>query len=80
MAWVPREVADRYPGIVFVSVSCYGPIGPWAGRGGFDMNGSAASGLMALEGSESEPRLPVTSLVNDYITGYMAAVGTGGPW
>ena len=71
----PRELADRYPGIVSVSVNCYGPAGPWAGRGGFDMNGSAASGLMTIEGSESEPRLPVTSLLNDYITGYMAALG-----
>ena len=39
------------------------------------MNGSAASGLMTVEGSEDEPRLPVTSLLNDYITGYMGAVG-----
>ena len=40
------------------------------------MNGSAASGLMTIEGSEAEPRLPVTALINDYITGYMGAVGT----
>ena len=39
------------------------------------MNGSAASGLMTVEGSEAEPRLPVTSLINDYITGYMGAIG-----
>ena len=32
--------------------------GPAAG--GFDMNGSAASGLMTIEGTEAEPRLPVT--------------------
>ena len=49
--------------------------GPWAGRGGFDMNGSAVSGLMTTEGSESEPRLPVTSLLNDYVTGHLGAVG-----
>jgi crotonobetainyl-CoA:carnitine CoA-transferase CaiB-like acyl-CoA transferase len=30
-----------------------------------------------VEGSESQPRLPVTSLINDYITGHMGAVGTG---
>ena len=39
------------------------------------MNGSAASGLMTIEGSDNEPRLPVTALINDYITGYMGAVG-----
>jgi crotonobetainyl-CoA:carnitine CoA-transferase CaiB-like acyl-CoA transferase len=39
------------------------------------MNGSAASGLMAIEGTTDEPRLPVTGLINDYITGYMGAIG-----
>jgi crotonobetainyl-CoA:carnitine CoA-transferase CaiB-like acyl-CoA transferase len=71
----PRRLAERYPGIVYVSVNCYGARGPWAERGGFDMNGSAASGLMTIEGSEAEPRFPVTFLINDYITGYMGAVG-----
>jgi crotonobetainyl-CoA:carnitine CoA-transferase CaiB-like acyl-CoA transferase len=71
----PRELADRHPGLVYVSLNCYGARGPWAGRGGFDMNGSAASGLMTIEGSEIEPRFPVTFLINDYITGYLGAVG-----
>jgi crotonobetainyl-CoA:carnitine CoA-transferase CaiB-like acyl-CoA transferase len=71
----PRQLVDQYPGQVYVSLNCYGPNGPWAGRGGFDMNGSAASGLMTIEGSEADPRLPVTSLINDYITGYMGAIG-----
>ncbi len=71
----PRRLAERHPGIVYVSVTCYGASGPWAERGGFDMNGSAASGLMTIEGSAAEPRFPVTFLINDYITGYMGAVG-----
>jgi crotonobetainyl-CoA:carnitine CoA-transferase CaiB-like acyl-CoA transferase len=71
----PRDLAARYPGMISVSINCYGATGPWAARGGFDMNGSAASGLMAIEGSASAPRLPVTSLINDYITGYLGAVG-----
>jgi crotonobetainyl-CoA:carnitine CoA-transferase CaiB-like acyl-CoA transferase len=71
----PRQLSERHPGLVYVSVTCYGSTGPWAQRGGFDMNGSAASGLMTIEGTESEPRLPVTALINDYITGYMGAIG-----
>jgi crotonobetainyl-CoA:carnitine CoA-transferase CaiB-like acyl-CoA transferase len=71
----PMQLADRHPGLVSVSVSCYGPGGPWGTRGGFDMNGSAASGLMTIEGGEAAPRLPVTTLINDYITGYMGAIG-----
>ena len=71
----PRQLADRYPGLVYVSLNCYGSSGPWAQRGGFDMNGSAASGLMTIEGSPTEPRFPVTFLINDYITGYLGAIG-----
>jgi crotonobetainyl-CoA:carnitine CoA-transferase CaiB-like acyl-CoA transferase len=71
----PQMLADQHPGLVYVSVNCYGPDGPWARRGGFDMNGSAASGLMTIEGSAVEPRFPVTFLINDYITGYLGAVG-----
>ncbi len=71
----PRRLAERYPGLVYVSVTCYGSRGPWARRGGFDMNGSAASGLMTIEGTEAEPRLPVTGMINDYVTGYLGAAG-----
>ncbi len=71
----PRHLAEQHPGIVYVSVNCYGSSGPWAGRGGFDMNGSATSGLLTIEGSAAEPRFPVTFLINDYITGYMGAIG-----
>jgi len=71
----PGQLAQRYPGLVCISVTCYGSTGPWAQRGGFDMNGSAASGLMAIEGSAADPRLPVTGMINDYITGYLGAVG-----
>jgi crotonobetainyl-CoA:carnitine CoA-transferase CaiB-like acyl-CoA transferase len=71
----PARLADRHPGLVYVSVTCYGSRGPWAGRGGFDMNGSAVSGLMTIEGTEAVPRLPVTALINDYVTGYLGAAG-----
>ena len=39
------------------------------------MNGSAASGLMVLEGNQDNPQLPPTGLINDFITGYMGALG-----
>ncbi|RMI28360.1 CoA transferase [Nocardia stercoris] len=71
----PDQLAARYPGIVVVSVTCYGSEGPWRNRGGFDMNGSAASGLMTLEGTLEDPQLPVTGMINDFITGYLGAVG-----
>lgn len=71
----PRDLSSRFPGLICVSVTCYGSAGPWADRGGFDMNGSAASGLMVLEGSAESPRLPPTGMINDFITGYLGAIG-----
>ncbi len=71
----PHELVGSHPGLVHVSVTCYGSAGPWANRGGFDMNGSAASGLMVIEGSQGQPQLPPTGLINDFITGYMGALG-----
>jgi len=39
------------------------------------MNGSAASGLMTIEGGSGRPKLPPTAMINDFITGYMGALG-----
>ena len=71
----PEQLAVIKPGMISVSVRAYGLEGPWADRGGFDMNGSAASGLMAIEGSADDPKLPPTGMINDYVTGYMGALG-----
>jgi crotonobetainyl-CoA:carnitine CoA-transferase CaiB-like acyl-CoA transferase len=71
----PEELASLRPGIIVVSVRCYGWDGPWAERGGFDMLGTAASGLALLEGENGKPALPPTALINDYVTGYLGAAG-----
>ena len=71
----PEQLAEQRPGIIVVSIRCYGWGGPWAERGGFDMLGSAASGLAMLEGTNGKPSMPPTGLINDYITGYMGAAG-----
>jgi len=71
----PEELASVRPGIIVVSVRCYGWDGPWFDRGGFDMLGTAASGLAVLEGTNGVPSMPPTGLINDYITGYMGAAG-----
>ncbi len=68
------ELIEKRPGIIVVKISCYGSQGLWADRGGFDMNASAATGLMWVEG-KGEPRLPPTGMINDFTTGYLAAAG-----
>ncbi len=71
----PAQLAKRHPGIVSVTVNAYGHDGPWAERAGHDQNASAASGLMAIEGGDGDPKLPPTWLINDFLTGYMGAAG-----
>ncbi|HLT26946.1 MAG TPA: CoA transferase [Zeimonas sp.] len=71
----PSEVADLCPGVVYVSLSCYGDEGPWADRGGYEPLGQAVSGLAIDEGSPEEPRLAPTFTLNDYLTAYLAAAG-----
>lgn len=70
-----EQLARRHPGIICVSVSAFGPDGPWSSRAGFDMNGSAAAGVMAIEGGAGDPKLPPTGMLNDFITGYLGAAG-----
>ncbi|MBF6332828.1 CoA transferase [Nocardia transvalensis] len=71
----PHALAARHPGLISVAVTPYGSQGPWRNYGGFDMNASAATGLMAIEGEPGHVRFPVTSLINDFITGYLGAAG-----
>lgn len=73
----PEALAARRPGLVYVSLSAYGRVGPWADRRGFDSVVQTASGIGA-EGGEAAgingPRpLPVQLL--DHATGHLAAAG-----
>lgn len=72
----PQQVAAMRPGIIYVSVSCYGYGGPWRERGGFEPIGQTACGLAIDEGSAAEPRLAPTGTMNDYLAPYLAAAGT----
>lgn len=70
----PEALAERRPGLVYLSVSCYGD-GPWEERAGFDPNALAATGVCVSEAPGGMPRLPPTSLMSDYLTGYLGAAG-----
>lgn len=69
----PEAVAELRPGIIYVSINCYGHVGPWAGRRGWEGLAQAATGMTVDQGTEP-PRLAPGS-VCDYITGYLAARG-----
>jgi hypothetical protein len=73
----PEDLVRERPGIVVVSISAYGDVGPWAGRRGFDSLVQTASGIghegMLAAGTDRPHPLPVQAL--DHATGYMAAAG-----
>ena len=71
----PQALAELRPGLIYVSVSCYGYDGPWATRAGYDPLGQVVSGLAAGEGSLAAPVMAPTFTLNDYLAGYLAAAG-----
>jgi len=71
------ELARRHPGLVHVSLSCFGEgFGPWSGRVGFDHNAQSTTGISWVEGGPETPCLPPTTLVADYVTAYLGTLGT----
>lgn len=73
----PQALAQMRPGIVGVSLSAYGPTGPWAGRRGFDSLVQSAIGLNVEEaaafGDVKPHALPLQAL--DYGAGFLLAFG-----
>jgi hypothetical protein len=73
----PEQIAELRPGIVYVSENCYGPVGPWAERPGWEQLGQAATGMSHREGTASKAGIPrlAPGAVNDYSTGFFGAYG-----
>lgn len=51
----PEEVAKKRPGIIYMFMNCYGPVGPWAGRRGWEQLAQTVSGLSQEEGQLALP-------------------------
>jgi crotonobetainyl-CoA:carnitine CoA-transferase CaiB-like acyl-CoA transferase len=71
------RAAEIRPGIVYVSLTAYGTLGPWAQRRGFDSLVQTAMGFNHAEGEASgdaKPR-PLPMQILDEATGYLIAMG-----
>ena len=71
----PEELATRRPGLVYVTMSCYGDTGPWRQRPGWEQLAQTVTGIAAVQGADGPPEL-IPAAVCDYTTGYLAALGT----
>jgi len=75
----PQELAELRPGLVYVSLSAFSHVGPWASRRGFDTVVQTVSGITSRQaelfpGAELGPQFyPVSAI--DYLTGYLMAFG-----
>ena len=70
-----QELASGHKGLIYLSGNANSMTGPWAQRGGFDMEGLSTSGFTVEEGGDGPPRFPPTLVMNDYIAGYLGACG-----
>ena len=71
------DVLKVRPGMVYVSINCYGHDGDWRERPGWEQLAQAVTGMAVRQGRHlklHEPTL-LPAAVNDYITGYLAALG-----
>jgi crotonobetainyl-CoA:carnitine CoA-transferase CaiB-like acyl-CoA transferase len=67
-----EDLAERWPHLSVVSLSAWGPAGPWSRRRGFDSLVQCPTGIAAIEGSPDQPgAMPAQAL--DHATGYLAA-------
>ncbi len=75
----PEALCAIRPGLVYVSLSAFGHVGPWADRRGFDTVVQSVSGITtrqaeAVPGQAPGPQFyPVSAI--DYCTGYLMAFG-----
>lgn len=69
----PQELAELRPGIVYLSISCFGADGPFSHRAGWEQLAQTVTGILH-EGSEDRPAL-LPAAACDYTTGYLGAYG-----
>ena len=69
----PELLAKERPGIICLSVSCYGYGGPLTNRGGWEQIAQCTTGICLDNGDERPKLLPASAC--DYTTGYNGAYG-----
>jgi hypothetical protein len=73
----PADLAAVNPHLVHVSISAYGPDGPWGGRRGFDSLVQMATGIAdeGMHAAQANRPVPLPAQVLDHGAGWLAAAG-----
>jgi hypothetical protein len=69
-----EEMVTHRPGLIYVSINCYGARGPWAGRRGYEPHADAATGMHTRSDPTEAPHTFFRP-VSDYVAGWLAALG-----
>jgi len=72
----PNELAQIRPGIIYVNINCYGSVGPWVSRKGWEQLAQTTTGIAYEQRTKSGKPQLIPAAPNDYTTGYLAAYGT----
>ena len=71
-----EQLAERFPQLVYTSVTPYGQDGPWADRPATELTVESAGGLVSLQGDQDRPPLPVGYPQAAFHAGAQAAADT----
>ena len=73
----PEELSEIRPGIIYLSINCYGFDGEFSNRGGWEQVAQIMTGLTTIEDESTKMNSPslLPAAANDYITGYLGAYG-----
>ncbi|WP_234392830.1 MULTISPECIES: CoA transferase [Actinomycetes] len=69
----PEDLAALRPGIVYLSVNCFGSGGPFGTRAGWDQVAQAVTGACVIQGGERPQLTPV--YLCDFLTGFLGSYG-----
>jgi crotonobetainyl-CoA:carnitine CoA-transferase CaiB-like acyl-CoA transferase len=70
-----ESVRSKRPGVIYVSVTAYGPSGPLKDQPGYDPLMQAYGGLMSITGHDADAPARVGASVVDFGTGMWGAMG-----
>lgn len=70
-----ENVRSLRPGLVYCSISAFGPDGPWSARPANDIIMQSVSGLMAITGEVGGGPVRIGAPISDYTTGLFALSG-----
>ncbi len=74
LGFSPEDLAQIRPGIVYLSISCFGADGPFSHRAGWEQVAQTVTGICNDGGDDTRPGL-LPAAACDYTTGYLGAYG-----